>query len=92
MLFFVQGVDKPGAAAVRQANRGAHLDYHKPHLDKIVLAGPTLTEDGQGMTGSVFVIDQPDRAAVEALFAGDPYVSAGLFEYLVIRPFKKVLP
>ena len=92
MLFFVHGIDKPDSLALRQANRAAHLDYHKPHLQQIMLAGPTLTEDGQGMTGSVFIVDCADRAAVETLFAGDPYVTAGLFEALLIRPFRKVLP
>lgn len=92
MLFFVHCVDKPNHQEVRLANRAQHLEFLKNHLDKIVIAGPTLTEDGQGMTGSMVVVDFPDRAAVEAAFAQDPYAKAGLFESVTIRPYKKVLP
>ena len=92
MLFFVHCIDKPNHQDVRLANRAAHLDFAKPVLDKIVVGGPTLTEDGAGMTGSVFVIDFPDRAAAEAHFANDPYAKAGLFEAVIIRPYKKVFP
>ncbi len=92
MLFFVHCVDKPSHHEVRQANRPAHVEYLKANLDKIVIAGPTLTEDSQDMTGSVFIIDLPDRAAVEAHFAADPYTKAGLFEAVVIRPFRQVAP
>lgn len=92
MLFFVHCTDKPNSLDIRLANRAAHLEFSKAALDKIVIGGPTLTEDGQGMTGSVFVVDFPDRAAVEAHFANDPYAKAGLFESVVIRPYKKVFP
>jgi len=56
------------------------------------MAGPTLTEDGEAMTGSLIVIDRDDLAAAEAWAAGDPYAKAGLFESVVIRPFKQVFP
>ena len=92
MLFFVHCTDKPGSQDVRLANRPAHLEFLRGHLDKIVIAGPTLTEDGEGFTGSVLIVDFPDRAAVEEHFANDPYAKAGLFESVVIRPYKKVLP
>ncbi|HIJ38890.1 MAG TPA: YciI family protein [Rhodospirillaceae bacterium] len=92
MLYFVHCIDKPDSQALRLANRAAHLEYAKANIDKIIIAGPTLTEDGQGMTGSVFIVDFPDRAAVETHFASDPYVKAGLFEALIIRPYRKALP
>ncbi len=92
MLFFVHCIDKPGHQEVRLASRPAHLEYTKANVDKIVIAGPTQTEDRQGMTGSVFIVDFPDRSAVETFFANDPYTKAGLFEAVIIRPYKKVLP
>ena len=92
MLFFVQCIDKPGRQELRLANRAAHLEYARANLDKIVIGGPTKTEDRQGMTGSVFIVDFPDREAAEAFFAADPYTKAGLFEAVIIRPYKKVLP
>jgi len=91
-MFFVYCVDKPGHASVRATNRPAHLEYLGDYADKIVAGGPTLTEDGEGMSGSVFMIDFPDRAAVEAFLADEPYAKAGLFESIIIRPWKKVFP
>jgi len=92
MHFIISCVDKPGHGSVRTANRTAHLDYLNRHKDRILAAGPTLTEDGAGMTGSMLILEFADRAAVEAFAAGDPYAKAGLFESVTIRPWKKVIP
>ncbi|MBF0307073.1 MAG: YciI family protein [Alphaproteobacteria bacterium] len=90
-LFVVTCVDKPGHAPVRAANRDAHLDFVRAAGRAVVVAGPTLTDDLAGMNGSVLVLDFPDRAAVEAHLARDPYSLAGLFESVTIRPFKLVI-
>ena len=92
MAYIVHCTDKPGALEIRLANRAAHLEHLKSILDKVLMAGPTLTEDGQGMTGSLLVLDFASKAEVEAFCAQDPYAKAGLFESVVILPYKKVLP
>jgi len=92
MMFMVQCFDKPGSLALRRETRPAHLDYLKAKLDHVVAAGPLLTEDGETPNGSGYILELPDRAAVEAFFAGDPYVKAGLYESVAIRPYKKILP
>ena len=93
MPYFIHAVDKPGALEVRKANREAHLAYVKDNYnDAMIAAGPTLSDDGEGMTGSVILIDLPDRAAVDAFCANDPYTKAGLFASVTIAPFKHVFP
>lgn len=92
MLFFIHCRDRAGAAEVRAANRAAHLDYLDRHAAQIVACGPTLTEDRDGMTGSVLLMDFADRAAAEAFCAGDPYATAGLFDGVEITPWKQVYP
>lgn len=92
MLFIFLCTDKPGSEPLRLANRAAHLAYLNLHIDNLFAAGPTLSDDGAGMNGSLLVLDFPDRAAAEAFAAGDPYAKAGLFESVIIRPWKKVLP
>jgi uncharacterized protein YciI len=92
MPYIVHCTDKPGHQDIRLANRAAHLGHLKSILDKVLIAGPTLTEDGQGMTGSLLVLDFATKAEVEAFCAKDPYALAGLFESVVILPYKKVLP
>ncbi len=96
MHFVFFCTDKPGHAQVRAENRDAHIAYLKSFAAQVVMAGPTLADDGGGhgneMTGSVLIMDFADRAAAEAFAEGDPYTKAGLFESVIIRPWKKVLP
>lgn len=92
MQFAILCFDKPGHGHVRQENRSAHLAYLDEHKASLVLAGPMLTDDGEGMAGSLLIMEFADKAAAEAFAAGDPYARAGLFESVTIRPFRKVLP
>ncbi len=92
MLFAITCLDKPGHLELRLANRAAHLDYARPNADKMLAGGPLLADDGVTMVGSLILIELPDRAAAEAMMADDPYVKAGLFQSVDIRPYKKVLP
>ncbi|HIJ44480.1 MAG: YciI family protein [Alphaproteobacteria bacterium] len=92
MFFVIDCVDKAGHAEVRAANREAHLDYLSRFKERICVAGPTFGEDGQGMNGSVLILDFADRGAAEDFAAGDPYRQAGLFETVTIRQWKKVFP
>ncbi len=91
-MFMVQCKDKPGHLQTRLDTRSAHLEYAKGFLDKILIGGPLLTDDGQGMIGSAFVFDTDDRAELDAFLANDPYAKAGLFESVSVIRYKKVLP
>lgn len=91
-LFAIYCVDKPGHAPVRAENRPAHLEYVRQWAENMVIGGPMLTADGDGMVGSLLVIDLPDEAAAHDWCANDPYAKAGLFESVLVRRFKKVLP
>jgi hypothetical protein len=92
MNFVLYCVDKAGHGHIRTENRPAHVDYLKSNLERIVLAGPMLSDDGEAMLGSVLVIEAADRADAEGFAAGDPYTKAGLFESVTIKAFKKVFP
>ena len=92
MLFAIFCTDKPGSAQVRTANRPAHLDYVRAVAEQVVMAGPTQTDDLSAMNGSLLVMDFADQAAAEAFAANDPYNQAGLFETVIVRPWKKVFP
>lgn len=92
MLFAISCTDKPGCQSVRQDNRPAHVEYLKSQGDALVMAGPTTTEDGTAMTGSLIILDSADYKAAEMFAKNDPYAKAGLFDTVSIRPWKKVLP
>jgi len=85
--FVLMCVDHPGALDRRMAAREAHLAYVREHLAMVKVAGPLLDDAGQ-MSGSMFVIEAPDKATVEAFSAADPYRLANLFERVEVRSWK----
>lgn len=92
MHFAIYCLDKPDSTSLRAQARPAHLEYATRHAGRIVLAGPMLSDDGKDMVGSLFVVDFPDKAAVERFTLEDPYRKAGLFRSVEIRPFRKIFP
>ena len=73
MKFAVVCEDKPNSTDIRLATREAHLAYLKSATVDIQLAGPLLTDDGEGMIGSLFIIEADDQAAVQGFADNDPY-------------------
>jgi uncharacterized protein YciI len=88
-LFVISYIDKPNALALRMANREAHLAY--AHADdkpvKVKLGGPYLDDKGD-MAGSLLIVEAPDRAAALGFTENDPYVKAGLFSSIDVRPYR----
>ena len=86
-LFVLTCDDHPGALERRMSVRETHLAYIRDNGGMVRLAGPLLDDAGD-MAGSMFIIEAPDRAAVEAFSAADPYRQAGVFARVEIRPWK----
>ncbi len=90
MLFAIHAVDRTGALPTRLA----HYDAHKAFLSdtaafdlRIVMSGPLTADDGETMIGSLFVVEAPDRSAVERFNAADPFHRAGIWERVTITGF-----
>ena len=81
--------DKPGAEEIRRTNRDAHLAY-VADTGVVSFAGP-LMDAADRMTGSLIVLDVPDREAAEDWAKSDPYGKAGLFATVEIHGFRKVV-
>lgn len=95
MLFVIQATDKPDSVDMRMENRPAHLQYLADAGDRIKLAGPVLSGEGDSTAdphpvGSVIIIDAASEAAVKLFAENDPYATAGLFSDVTIKPFKAV--
>lgn len=88
MHFVVFAKDRPDA--LRQ--RLEVIDLHRAYLGKaparhgvrVLLSGPLTKDDGETMRGSFFLLDAPDRALIEGLFAGDPLRAADVWETVEI--------
>ena len=64
---------------------------------RLLTAGPHPAVDAAdpgpaGFTGSLVVADFPSLADARAWADADPYVEAGIYEKVVVKPFKRVLP
>ena len=83
----------------RMAARPAHLERIKSLVDegRVLVAGPHPAIDSEdpgaaGFDGSLLIIDFPDLGAATDWAQSDPYVEAGVFSSVLVKPFKKVLP
>ncbi len=88
MLFALYCLDYPDKDDLRLATRAAHQDYIAASGAMVKTAGPLITDDGEMMIGSLFVIEARDRAEVERWSRNDPYIKAGLFERVEIKAFR----
>jgi uncharacterized protein YciI len=89
MLFAITCTDRPGALPLRMETRPAHLAHLAAQESRLLLVGPLLDPEGKPC-GSLLVVEAEDRAAAEAFANADPYAKAGVFESVVVRPFRAV--
>lgn len=99
MLYAIMGNDVANSAEKRQGARPAHLARLQQLQDegRLILAGPfpavdALDPGAAGFTGSLIVAEFASLATAEAWAAADPYVAAGVYAQVAVRPYKKVFP
>lgn len=95
----ILGHDAPDSLARRLAVRPQHLERLQALQAeaRIVLAGPlpavdSLDPGASGFTGSLIVASFDSLAAAQAWAEADPYLAAGVYTQVDVRPFKQVLP
>lgn len=88
--------DVPNSLPLRRSARPAHLARLEAlrAQDRLLLAGPFPEEDDQkeGFTGSLIVAHFDSLEAGRTWAQEDPYVKAGVYAQVTVKPFKKVLP
>jgi len=99
MLYLIQGEDAPGTLDQRLAARPAHLErlHALQAAGRLVLAGPCPAIDSPdpgpaGFSGSLIVAEFLSLEDARAWADADPYVAAGVYARVAVKPFKKVLP
>lgn len=91
MLYAVWASDAPGMGGERERVRAAHrarLRAPAPHAVQVLQAGATLVAETGAMNGTLLVVEAEDIAAVRAFVDGDPYVAAGVYASVEIRPWR----
>ena len=99
MLYAIIGEDRPDSLAARLAARPAHLERLNALQNeaRMILAGPfpsidSLDPGPAGFSGSLIVAEFASLEAAQAWADADPYVAAGVYAKVTVKPFKKVLP
>lgn len=99
MWYAIVAQDIPDSLDLRLAARPAHLErlQRLQQAGQLLLAGPFPAIDGNdpgaaGFTGSLIVAEFDTLATAQAWAEADPYVVAGVYADVSVKPFKKVLP
>lgn len=99
MLYAVIGEDVPDSLEQRLAARPAHLQRlaELQENGRLLVAGPFPAIDGAdpgpaGFTGSLIIAEFASLEEARAWAEADPYVSAGVYAGVTVKPFRKVLP
>ncbi|MCJ2061586.1 YciI family protein [Methylobacterium sp. J-088] len=89
MPFIIETFDKPGSLEIRRAHRAEHLAYLDRIKKSLLACGAKLNDDGSDAGGGLYVVDVETRAEAEALIQADPFHTAGLFDRVAIKRWRK---
>jgi uncharacterized protein YciI len=99
LLYAIQGEDNPDSSERRAQARREHLARLEALQaeGRLIVAGPCPAIDANepgpaGFSGSLIVAEFDSLEDARAWADADPYVAAGVYARVTVRPFKQVLP
>ncbi|MFV1922933.1 MAG: YciI family protein [Methylotenera sp.] len=99
MWYAIIAEDAPNSLEKRLEARPNHLARLTTlqNQGRLLLAGPFPAIDAQdpgqaGFSGSLIVAEFHDIDQAKQWADEDPYVSAGVYQYVIVKPFRKTLP
>lgn len=99
MYYAIVSQDIDNSLALRKSARPAHLARLNALKDngRLLVAGPNPAIDNDepgdaGFTGSLVIAEFESLANAQAWADSDPYIEAGVYASVSVKPFKKVLP
>lgn len=99
MIYAIIAEDNEGSLERRLKARPAHLQRIQAlqNEGRLLLAGPHPAIDAEdpgeaGFSGSLVVAEFPSLTEARAWAEQDPYIAAGVYRNVTVKPFKKVLP
>lgn len=99
MYYIIISEDIENSLPLRKTSRPAHLARLEVLRDagRLLMAGPCPAIDAEdpgaaGFSGSIIVAEFSDLAQAQQWADEDPYVAAGVYASVKVKPFKKVLP
>lgn len=98
MLYVIYAEDTADSLEKRTAVRPAHLARLQLLQDegRVIAAGPLPAVDSNdpgaaGFTGSVIIAEFSSLEAAQCWAQDDPYVAAGVYKQVAVKPFKRVM-
>ena len=99
MFYAIMATDTPDSLSARLATRPDHLARLQTLQEqgRLLLAGPLPAVDSEdpgsaGFTGSLVVAEFPSLDDAQHWADNDPYVAAGVYQQVTVKPFKRVFP
>jgi uncharacterized protein YciI len=99
MWYAIISQDVPDSLEKRLGARPAHIERLQSLKEegRLLLAGPHPAIDSEdpgsaGFTGSLVVAEFSSLEAAQTWADADPYVAAGVYQQVTVKPFRKVLP
>lgn len=99
MFYVIVGTDSDNSLEARLSVRTKHLQRLEQLRNeaRLLVAGPCPAVDSDdpgpaGFTGSVIIAEFPSLHEAELWAKADPYIEAGVYKDVIVKPFKKALP
>ena len=99
MYYSIYGTDNANSLDARLAARPGHVARLKELADqgRLLAAGPNPAVDSEdpgpaGFTGSVIIAEFDSHEDAQAWADADPYIAAGVYQRVEVKPYKLVLP
>ncbi len=99
MWYAIISEDVADSLSQRQSARPAHLQRLEQlkQQGRLLVAGPhpaidSLEPGEAGFSGSLVIAEFDSLASAQKWADEDPYVAAGVYQAVTVKPFKKVLP
>ncbi|MRX28369.1 YciI family protein [Kangiella sp. HZ709] len=99
MLYLIYAEDVKNSLPLRKQSRPAHVERLQAlkSQGRLIIAGPTpaidATDPGEaGFTGSMIVAEFDSLESAKQWADSDPYIEAGVYNKVTVKPYNKVLP
>lgn len=99
MYYLIYSEDVENSLALRLSVRENHIERLKQLQTegRLLVAGPCPAIDAEnpgeaGFTGSLIIAEFTDLKTAQTWADADPYIEAGVYKKVTVKPYKKVLP
>lgn len=99
MWYAIISEDVPNSLSKRQSVRPAHVERLKQLKaeGRLLVAGPHPAIDSEepgdaGFSGSLVIAEFASLTEAQAWADADPYIEAGVYQQVIVKPYLKVLP